>query len=86
MDMLTYAHLTAYLTFYCNDDFNLLKGPKVPCVKVACDGDRERGVPSHQSVLVPRSHPVFLGKGAVSNIAMVSIQSCYLECWYLSKC
>jgi hypothetical protein len=81
MDMLTYAHLVAYLAYYYNPEFDAVKGPKVPCVKVACNGDREKGVPSHQAVLVPRSHPVFLGKGILSNIAMVSVQYCHPEQW-----
>jgi hypothetical protein len=76
MDMLTYAKLVAYLTYYYNDGFDLLKGPKVPCVKVACDGDREKGMPSHQAVRVPRSHPVFLGKGLSSMISEVSLSPC----------
>jgi hypothetical protein len=71
MDMRTYAHLVACLTYHHNDSFDRLKGPKVTCVKAACEGDIAKGVPSHQAVLVPRSHPVFLGKGAFSMISEV---------------
>jgi hypothetical protein len=66
MDMRTYAHLIAYLTYYYNDGFASLKGPKVTCVKVACKGERNNGVPSHQAVRVPRTHPIFVGKGIPS--------------------
>jgi hypothetical protein len=76
MDMRTYAHLVAYLTYYWNEGFEILQGPKVACVKVACNGDRKNGVPSHQIVHVPRSHPLFLGKGVLSKISKVSLSLC----------
>lgn len=71
MDMRTYAHLVAYLTYYYNKGFASLKGPKVPCVKVACEGERKSGTPSHQTVRVPRTHPIFIGQGVSSKISEV---------------
>jgi len=75
MDMRTYADLMSYIAYYCNskDRFVSLKGPKVTCVKVACDGERKNGVASHQAVQVPRSHPIFLGKGVSSKISEVCL-------------
>lgn len=72
MDMRTYADLMAYLTYYCTSGgFASLKGPKVSCVKVACEGERKAGVLSHQTVRVPRTHPIFIGQGVSSKISEV---------------
>ena len=72
MDMRSYADLMAYLTYYCNTkQFASLKGPKVPCVKVASQGDKQHGTPPYQVVNVPRTHPIFVGKGVSSPISKV---------------
>ncbi|GAB7332636.1 hypothetical protein MBLNU13_g04400t1 [Cladosporium sp. NU13] len=71
MNMRAKADLMAYLTYYCNRErFASLKGPKVACVKVASVGDFQHDVcPYHQVVNVPRTHPIFVGKGVSSPIS-----------------
>lgn len=73
MDMNTYSDLIAYLIDF-NNKFptNMLrKGPKVPAVKLHCDGEREeKGLPFAQAVSIPRTHPVFT-KTAFSMISKV---------------
>lgn len=75
MDMLSQAHLVAFLSYYYNKDdaYHVLVGPKFKGVKFTCSGDRVKGTPSHQEVLVPRTHPIFIGKGTPSEISEVSI-------------
>ena len=74
MDMETYSHVVGFLIGYRNKttEHAARIGPKVECVKVACKGDRELGAPSHQVVRVPRSHPIFVGEGALSEVSEVS--------------
>ena len=79
MDMRTYADLMTYITYYCNRErFASLKGPRVACVKVASEGDFQSGnfghyslVHPYQDVAVPRTHPIFTGKGTSSPISEV---------------
>jgi hypothetical protein len=73
MNMRTYADLMTFLTYYCNTErFASMKGPKVNCVKVASLGDfQERIAPPYQVVSVPRTHPIFVGKGISSPISEV---------------
>lgn len=73
MDMVTYAHLAAYLTCFKNNSHGIMKGPKVSCIKVACTGDSGNNIPSHEVVSVPRSHPIFLGQGVSSGVSEVSL-------------
>ncbi|GAB7335189.1 hypothetical protein MBLNU13_g07614t1 [Cladosporium sp. NU13] len=71
MDTRAYSHLVAYLVNHWNGtpEQKLRRGPKVKCVKVACKGEIEKGLPSHQVVSVPRSHPIFNGGGAPSEVS-----------------
>jgi hypothetical protein len=72
MDMRTYADLMTFLTYYCNTErFAALKGPKVLCVKVASEGDFRQGARPYEVVDVPRTHPIFIGKGVSSPISEV---------------
>lgn len=77
MDTRACSHLVAFLISHYNRTLEqeMRKGPKVRCVKVACKGDLEKGLPSHQVVSVPRSHPIFNGGGASSEISKVSSHS-----------
>jgi hypothetical protein len=77
MDMRAYSHLVSFLTSHYNriPEQKVRTGPKVSCVKVACQGDIETGLPSHQVVSVPRTHPIFMGEGASSNVSDVSLPS-----------
>jgi len=74
MDLETYAHVVGFLVNFDNQPpkQTACKGPKVNCVRVACKGDQENGMPSHQVVSVPRSHPIFMGRGASSEISKVN--------------
>ena len=74
MNLQAFSHIVGYLINLENDTFQdmMQKGPKVNCVKVACKGDRDNAMPSHQIVRVPRSHPVFSGAGAISRVSEVS--------------
>lgn len=68
MDMESYSHLVGFLIGYRNKTTQHAArvGPKVECVKIACEGDRNNDMPSRQIVRVPRSHPVFVGQGTSS--------------------
>lgn len=74
MDMQDYSYLVGFLIGYRNKTAQQAAriGPKVECVKVACKGDREVGLPFHQVVRVPRSHPIFVGEGAMSEVSEVN--------------
>ena len=78
MNLQAFSHIVGYLIDRGNDTFAhaMRKRPKVNCVKVACKGDRDNGMPSHQIVRVPRSHPVFFGQGHISQVSEVSFPSC----------
>lgn len=77
MNLQAFAHVVGYLIVRENDSFMrwVQERPKVNCVKVACKGDRDNGVPSHQLVRVPRSHPVFQHGhgGSLSQVSNVSL-------------
>lgn len=50
--------------------------------EVACKDDREKGLPSHQVVSVPRSHPIFMGGGAPSQVSEVSLHLPESVSWF----
>lgn len=79
MDMQDYSFVVGFLIGYRNRTAQQAArvGPKVECVKVHCKGDRELGLLSHQIVRVPRSHPIFVGEGALSEVSEVSIHLKY---------
>lgn len=80
MDMQAYSHTVSFFMNYYNETamHALRKGPKVECVKVACDGDRRvLDAPNYEAVQVPRSHPIFDGKGTASMISQVGSKKQY---------
>jgi hypothetical protein len=81
MDLEAHAHAVGFLVDWYNNTPQqaACKGPKVSCVRVACKGDREKGVPSHQAVLVPRSHPIFTGGGTPSEVSKVTLHRTHIS-------
>jgi hypothetical protein len=79
MDLQAFSHLVSFLIDHENQTFMhaMRKRPKLNCVKVACKGDRDNGMPSHHIVRVPRSHPIFCGQASVSQVSEVSFYHPY---------
>jgi hypothetical protein len=72
MDLLAYSHLAGFMVDFYNDSqsHSFRKGPKVQCVEMAC-GQGDNSTEVHSLVHVPRSHPMFQGRGVLSEISKV---------------
>jgi hypothetical protein len=77
MDKEAYSHLVSFLISYRNKTTQHAArlGSKIKCAKVFCEGDCNSDMPAHQIVRVPRSHPIFVGKGTSSEVSEVSCLS-----------
>jgi hypothetical protein len=82
MDMEAYSHLVGFLISYRNETTQHAArlGSKVKCVKVSCEGDRNSGMPAHQVVRVPCSHPIFVGEGTSCEVSEVSFSNQHPSC------
>ena len=74
MDLLAYSHLAGFLIDYSNETpgHSFCKGPKIQCVEMA-GGQGGESTEVHRLVHMPRTHPMFQGQSALSEVSKVCL-------------